>query len=158
MHQVSLYCKPFEQLSPSELYKILQLRTQVFVIEQNCIYLDLDDKDQLSSHVWLAGKDGQILAYGRVIPPGVSYEEYASIGRIASALPTRREGWGRKICKECLSETEKQFPGIPIKISAQSYLIPFYESFGFVAKGEDYLEDNIPHRAMVRKSLPPSVG
>ncbi|MGB4966462.1 MAG: GNAT family N-acetyltransferase [Microgenomates group bacterium] len=148
-----IFFKSFDQLDTLQLYKILQLRSAVFVVEQNCIYPDLDDKDQMSYHLWMEDNEGHAMAYGRILPPGVSYQGYSSIGRIVSSQKYRKEGRGRQICGLCVEKTHMLFPDFPIKISAQSYLLKFYESFGFEAIGSEYLEDEIPHQAMVKKRL-----
>lgn len=142
--------KAFEDLTPFELYRILQLRSMVFVVEQNCVYLDADDKDQGSKHLMLLDLSGALLAYCRILPPGLSYEGYASIGRVVSHPEYRQHGWGRKIMQHALQECGKLYPGMPVKISAQSYLLNFYRSLGFQPIGEEYLEDDIPHTAMIR--------
>ncbi len=145
--------KTFESLTPLELYQILQLRSRVFVVEQNCVYLDADDKDQKSVHLMIRNQNGLLMAYARLLPEGLSYEGFASIGRVVSHPEYRRFGWGRKIMNYALQECERLYPGIPIKISAQSYLLTFYESMGFQAIGAEYLEDDIPHTAMVRLGI-----
>ena len=147
---VSYRMKIFDDLTPLELYQILQLRSLVFVVEQNCVYLDADDKDQRSTHLMISDQNGILLAYARLLPEGLSYNGYASIGRVVSHPEYRRFGWGRKIMEYALRECERLYPGIPIKISAQSYLLQFYQSMGFQPIGAEYLEDNIPHTAMIR--------
>jgi len=147
---VSYRMKIFDDLTPLELYQILQLRSLVFVVEQNCVYLDADDKDQRSYHLMISDQNGILLAYARLLPEGLSYNGYASIGRVVSHPEYRRFGWGRKIMEYALRECERLYPGIPIKISAQSYLLQFYQSMGFQPIGAEYMEDNIPHTAMIR--------
>ncbi len=144
--------KPFEELSPIELYRIIQLRINVFVVEQNCPYPELDDKD-ISSYHLMVWNQNTLIAVTRIVPPGISYAQYASIGRVASHIDYRRSGAGRLAMQESINVCEKLFPGYNIKISAQSYLIPFYESFHFEVSSEEYLEDNIPHHAMIRHSV-----
>ncbi len=143
--------KHFKQLSPEEFYQWTQLRLEVFVVEQNCPYQDLDGKDLSSYHV-LGKANGRVLAGSRLLPPGLSYEGFASIGRVVTHPEIRHTGAGRLVMKQSLSYCESFFEGSAIKISAQSYLIRFYESFGFEKTGEEYLEDNIPHWAMIRPS------
>ncbi len=143
--------KHFNQLTALELYRILQLRAMVFVVEQNCPYQDLDGKDLESYHQWIWDGE-QVIAVTRIVPPGISYPDYVSIGRVVSHPTFRRTGVGRIIMKESILRCEELFPGRSIKISAQSYLIPFYASFGFNSVGEEYLEDFIPHQAMIRYS------
>ncbi|MEP7195094.1 MAG: GNAT family N-acetyltransferase [Saprospiraceae bacterium] len=143
-------CKKYESLELNELYAILQLRTEVFVVEQNCVYQDMDDKDQLAYHVMIFNEK-KLVATSRLLAEGISYDNYSSIGRICSSPLHRRQGLGLQIVKESILFNEELFPEYSIKISAQTYLKKFYTSFGFEAIGEDYLEDDIPHIAMIRK-------
>ena len=143
-------CKPFYELSLDELYALMALRQEVFVVEQDCPYLDADGKDQNAWHMMGFDKNEKLIACARIASRGVFYENYASIGRIVSAPSVRGKGVGKKLIYACLEEVEKLFQKQPIKISAQCYLIRFYESFGFETTGEEYLEDNIPHIAMIR--------
>ena len=142
-------CYAFEELTLVQLYKIMKLRQEVFVVEQNCPYLDADDKDQESFHLVSWDKQGAAVAYVRLLPKGVSYEKYASIGRVVTSKSIRGSGGGKKLMQEALVWSEKLFPGAPLKISAQSYLLKFYRELGFQPVGEEYLEDDIPHWAMV---------
>jgi ElaA protein len=136
----------FNELSVAELYAILQLRNEVFVVEQNCVYQDADSKDALSYH--LSCWDGNnLVAYCRILPPGISYAE-ASIGRVVSSPAYRNTGYGRELMKEAIIRTQAQFDCNAIKISAQLYLQKFYEQLGFIQVSETYLEDNIPHIEM----------
>lgn len=141
--------KNFQDLTLNELYQWIQLRLEVFVIEQNCPYQDLDDKDRHGYHL-LGKENGKILAGSRLLPPGISYEHYASIGRVVTHPSIRHTGAGKMVMIQSLVHCAKLFQGNALKISAQSYLIRFYESFGFIKIGEEYLEDNIPHCAMIR--------
>jgi|SRR5215218_850015 len=150
--QLHWVLKKFEELTPYELYAILQLRNSVFVVEQACVFQDADDKDQESHH--LMGFDGHTLvAYTRLLPPGLSYPQ-ASIGRVVTALAVRRNGAGRVLIERSIYEVYKLFGNGPIKIGAQSYLKHFYESFGFVQTGTPYLEDGIEHIYMVKEPQP----
>ena len=142
-------CLPYFALSLDELYETMVLRQSVFVVEQNCPYLDADGRDQRSYHLMGYSEDGNLLAYARLLPPGVSYPDYPSIGRVLNALEMRGKGVGRELMQEAISRCIDLFGNIAIKISAQCYLTSFYESFGFVAEGEEYLEDDIPHIAMI---------
>ena len=142
-------CLPFDQLSPGQLYKIMKLRQEVFVVEQNCPYLDADDKDQESFHLVSWDENGEALAYVRLLPKGLSYPEYASIGRVVTSAKIRRSGGGKELMQEALLWAKKLFGDTPVKISAQSYLLSFYRSLGFEPIGDEYLEDDIPHRAMI---------
>lgn len=143
------HCKPFSDLSSSVIYGILKLRSEVFVVEQNCIYLDCDNKDLDSLQSWIQNQEGQIIATARILPKGVSYADYISIGRVATHFDLRRTGVGKLLMHHVLEMCKLHFPGELIKISAQSYLLDFYARFGFSKTGEEYLEDNIPHCAMV---------
>ncbi len=137
----------FKELSTEELYTILQLRNEVFVVEQNCVYQDADNKDSISFH--LSGWDGgNLVAYCRILPPGVSYTE-ASIGRVVSSPEYRNKGYGKQLMNEAIIHTLAQFECNTIKISAQLYLQKFYEQLGFVKLSDSYMEDNIPHIEML---------
>jgi ElaA protein len=141
--------KPFVELTPQELYSILQLRNEVFIVEQNCPYQDMDNKDLKSWH--LMGKiNDKLVAYSRLLGPGISYSE-SSIGRIVSSPSARKTGMGKKLMKESIEQIKFLFKTDIIRIGAQLYLKKFYESFGFVQDGDIYLEDNIPHIIMLRK-------
>ncbi len=149
---MALIIKQYPDLTLDELYELLQFRQEVFVVEQNCPYLDADgEKDKLSWHLWLTDASGKMSAYCRVLPKGLGYRGYVAIGRVISRLDQRRTGVGRKIMEEAINWIKKQWPEESIKISAQCYLDRFYASLGFVATGEEYLEDNIPHQAMILK-------
>lgn len=143
--------KYFDDLTLTELYDVLQLREAVFQIEQNCIYKDIDDKDRKCYHLMLY-KEAELVAYCRLVPDGISYDGYASIGRVVSNSNYRKEGYGRQLMAKAMEKMMQVFPHLPIKISAQLYLQKFYESFGFTVVGEWYMEDDIPHIAMVKKS------
>ena len=140
--------KPFSALSPEELYTILQLRSEVFVVEQNCVYLDLDGKDQYCQHLmgWL---DGQLVAYTRLVPPGVSYE-FPSIGRVVTSPKARRGGWGRLLMEKSIEQVQLLYGISPIRIGAQLYLKAFYTSLGFAQSSDIYMEDGIEHIEMTR--------
>ncbi len=144
-------CKAFDELSLNELYKIMALRQEVFVVEQNCPYLDADGIDQLSLHLFYRTDKGQIVAYARLIPKGISYSDYPSIGRVITSPQHRRKGLGRAIMNAALDWSTTNWIGQTIKISAQCYLEQFYTSLGFEGVGGSYLEDGIPHLAMIRK-------
>lgn len=138
--------KHFSELNTTELYDILELRSKVFVVEQNCVYLDLDYKDQSSWH--LMGRiNDKLASYVRIIPPGVSYEE-ASIGRVVTDPEQRGKGLGKELMLAAIERTRKQFNIQSIKIGAQCYLKKFYGDLGFIICSEEYLEDGIPHIEM----------
>jgi ElaA protein len=139
--------KSFNELSIIELYQLLQLRAEVFVVEQNCPYLDLDDKDQKSFHV-LGYHNGKLVAYTRLVPIGVSYNVEPSIGRVVTHPSVRSLGYGKLLMNYSITETKKRFNSNVIVIGAQCYLDKFYQNLGFVPEGEIYLEDNIPHITM----------
>ncbi len=142
-------CLPFSQLSNDELYRLMALRQEVFIVEQDCPYLDADGKDQEAYHLMGKTSEGLILACARILPPGISYHGYASIGRVVSSLSIRNRGEGHRLMKEALRITKKLYAYFPVKISAQCYLEKFYGQYGFEAMGEPYLEDGIPHIAMI---------
>ncbi|MFK8056980.1 MAG: GNAT family N-acetyltransferase [Saprospiraceae bacterium] len=134
----------FAELSATQLYEILRLRSEVFVVEQNCVYQDMDGLDLSSLH--LCEWDGpKLLAYTRLIGPGVDFEDASAIGRIITCPSVRRKGHGRPIILESIKECEKHWPLVPIKLHAQSYLLKFYGEFGFKPYGEEFLEDGLPH-------------
>lgn len=147
--QLTYSVKPFVELSLTELYRVLQLRQEVFVVEQDCPYLDADDKDQVSIHVLGTDGKGVLHSYTRLVPLGLSYQSYVSIGRVVTSIASRRQGTGIELMQKSIAACRNTWPGMPIKISAQQYLIDFYQKFGFVPIGEGYLEDDIPHIAMV---------
>ena len=142
--------KKFHELTLDELYAILQLRSKVFIVEQNCIYNDVDGKDQLAWHL-LGKEDGQLVAYTRILPPGIVYSDPA-IGRVVIAPSKRSSGLGRELMKLSIEHCEKLFGNTSITVSAQAYLKKFYESLGFFAVGDEYLDDGIPHIEMTRKA------
>lgn len=141
-------CKAFSEHSADELYKILQLRSMVFVVEQNCPYLDCDNNDQQALHFGLWQNDN-IIAYVRLLSPGLMYKE-PSIGRVCTAPSIRNTGIGRQLMKKAIEEIYRLYGEVPIRIGAQLYLKKFYGSFGFIEEGNIYLEDNIEHIIMVK--------
>ena len=140
---MSFQLKNFNELSNQQMYKILQQRTQVFVVEQNCPYLEVDGKDEASLHLFKE-VDGVIAAYCRLLPPGISYEE-ASIGRVLVHESFRGQGLAETMMKQAIQYIVETMQQPTIKIQAQSYLEKFYSSLGFEKISEEYLEDNIPH-------------
>jgi ElaA protein len=141
--------KHYSDLSLDEFHDILQLRINVFVVEQNCPYAELDGKDKLSYHIYL--KDNttdKICACARILPQGISYPE-VSIGRVASDTNRRGRGIGQELMKQTLNFITEKFGEVSVRISAQKYLVEFYESFDFVSTGKEYLEDDIPHVEMI---------
>jgi ElaA protein len=147
MMQLNWVFKKFTELTAAELYAIMQLRNEVFVVEQNCAYQDADDKDQKSEH--FCGWDNEkLVAYTRIIPPGISYPE-ASIGRVVTSPAYRRTGAGRQLMQQSINLTFGRFNCTAIKIGAQVYLTNFYQSLGFEQCSPMYLEDGIPHIEMI---------
>ena len=143
-------CKKFDALTPAELYEILRLRSEVFVVEQQCIFLDQDRKDADAHH--LMGWQGDTLAaYARLLPPGLMYPEM-SIGRVVSSPAFRKTGAGRQLMEEAITGCRRLFGSGPIRIGAQLYLKNFYSSLGFNISGDEYLEDGIRHVEMTRIS------
>jgi len=140
--------KRFNELSTHELYVILQLRSEVFVVEQDCVYQDLDNKDQNAYHV-LGVLDNEIVAYARIFKPGDYFLE-SSIGRIVVKKEFRKFQYGYKLVENSIQFIENNLQQNTILISAQSYLTKFYNSLGFIRVGEEYLEDGIPHIKMLK--------
>ena len=145
---IQFIIKPFHELTTDELYAMLQLRSEVFVVEQNCVYQDIDGKDQKAIHV-LGYSEGILVAYSRLFKPK-DYFEYASIGRVIVKASHRDQKLGHELMRVSIDAIKTLFQETKITISAQLYLQKFYESHGFVIVGESYLEDNIPHIEMKR--------
>lgn len=141
----------FSELTLDQLYEILRLRQEVFIVEQDCPYLDTDGKDQGSYHVIGVDKNSKIQAYTRLVPPGVSYDGYSSIGRVVTSSAIRGHKQGKPLMQHSISSCQDYWPQHDIKISAQTYILKFYNDLGFIEVGDEYLEDGIPHNAMVRK-------
>jgi ElaA protein len=141
--------KHFNDLSVNELHEIMALRQTVFIVEQNCPYLDADFKDLQSYHLFLRNEEGRMVAYSRLVPEGISYPDFTSIGRVVVHPEIRRTGTGKQLMVESISACVSCFGNKSIKISAQSYLRDFYASFGFEQISEPYMEDDIPHIAMI---------
>jgi len=143
--------KSFSELTTTELYQILQLRSEVFVVEQDCVYQDIDFKDQKALHI-LGVKNDTIIGYTRIFKPG-DYFTNASIGRVVVATEFRKHGFGHSLMKASIEVINSHFKVEEITISAQLYLKYFYESHGFFQVGEGYLEDGIPHIRMDRLKI-----
>lgn len=141
----------FNNLTTDSLYEILRLRQEIFIVEQDCPYLDADGKDQSSHHVLGRSDHQELVAYIRLVPPGISYEGYSSIGRVVVKENVRKTGCGKKLMQYGIEKCKELYPDMPIKISAQCYLLKFYSDLSFEAIGEAYLEDDIPHQAMVMR-------
>ena len=140
--------KSFADLSLDELYSLLRLRQQVFVVEQHCPFVDCDNMDQASWHLQYRTDNGHLHAYCRLLPVDIAYEGYASIGRVISSIEYRKRGLGIQLMQQALSHCKELFGDTPLQIGAQLYLKEFYERFGFVAVGDVYIEDDIEHILM----------
>ncbi len=146
MSELQWKCTGFNELSPHQLYSILRLRMDVFVMEQDCAYQDMDNCDQDALHV-TAMQDAELLCYARLLPPGVKYQT-VSIGRVITQKSIRRDGFGKRLMSKSLEYCQQYWPGETITISAQQHLEKFYCELGFVTESEPYLEDGIPHIQM----------
>lgn len=144
-----LAIKTFDGLELKELYQILQLRSEVFVVEQDCVYQDMDNMDYCALHI-MGIRNNTIMAYTRIFKPGDYYRE-ASIGRVIVKKTERGNGYASDIMHYSLKAISERFGLVPVRISAQKQLINFYNSLGFVEIGNGYLEDGIPHIAMLRE-------
>lgn len=144
-------CKLLDNFNSRELYEILAMRIAVFVVEQNCVYQELDGKKDFYSHHLAGYVHGELVACARLVPPGISYEEM-SIGRVITSPKHRGEGYGKALIAQALTELESLFGKHPVRISAQLYLQKFYEGFGFEKVSDVYDEDGIPHIEMLRKA------
>ena len=144
--------KSFDELTNRELYQVLRLRSAVFVVEQDCVYQDMDNKDQRAIHV-LGMEQDRLVGYTRIFGPG-DYFGRASIGRVVVDPDRRMYGYGKQLMLASLAWLKEHFPDSGIEISAQSYLLPFYGGLGFTARGEEYMEDGIPHVRMLYASGP----
>lgn len=149
---MNLVIKHYKDLTIDELYNIMVLRQEVFVVEQDCPYLDADGKDKIGWHVMISDESDQLMAYTRLLAPGTSYEKYSSIGRVVSNGKGRGKGFGKAVMEASIKAIKELFPSHSIKISAQCYLLKFYNDLGFKKVGEEYLEDGIPHMGMIRES------
>lgn len=141
--------KSFDELSTKEFHDIVKARIDVFVVEQNCPYPDLDGYDEKALHLW-AEQDGEVAAYCRIFAPGIKYPE-ASIGRVLTNQTFRRLKLGKILMRFALNTIEAQFRTTSVRISAQDYLLKFYSEFGFEATDKKYLEDDLPHTEMFRQ-------
>lgn len=141
--------RTFDELDTRQLYQILQLRSEIFVVEQHCAYQDLDGKDYKALHI-LGIEENILVAYTRILGPGDYFKE-AGIGRVTVKRNKRGHGYGLHIMQISIKTITDRFGSVPILISAQKYLIDFYNSLGFVEMGNEYLEDGIPHIGMLRK-------
>lgn len=145
--------KKHDELKLNELYELLKLRASVFVVEQDCPYLDLDGKDSRATHI-LGYQKNKLVAYSRVFRPGAFEKKHARIGRIVIHKQRRKKGIGLELVQKSIAFCKEHFGSQTIKISAQVYLKNFYNQCGFIEKGEIYLEDGIPHFAMYLNYTP----
>ena len=146
--QLEVTCRNFYSLTPADVYEMLRLRSEVFVVEQNCVFLDADNKDQECDHVFIR-HDRKLVSCSRLVPPGVTYKEM-SIGRVVTHPSVRGKGVGKLLMEKSLWFLFQKFGEGPVKIGAQLYLRKFYETFGFLQCGDVYDEDGIDHIPMLK--------
>lgn len=139
----------FSEINSHDMYQILRLRSEVFVLEQNCAYLDMDNIDQQALHLYQKSPSGEVISYARILPPNLLNNQQSSIGRVVVAKEHRQEKLGYALMLTAIEHTKKLFPDHPIQISAQTYLTQFYQRLGFINTGHFYLEDDIPHQEMI---------
>lgn len=142
-------CRRLADLTASSLHRIHVARQQVFVVEQRCVFQDADDVDERSQHLVAWSADERLLAYARIVDPGVKYAE-ASIGRVLTTEAARGRGLGRLLIRRAVEQVMRDFPEAGVRISAQQRLQGFYREVGFISVGEPYLEDDMPHVEMLR--------
>lgn len=145
---IKYYIKKYNELTINEFHDLLALRINVFVVEQNCPYSELDGKDKKAIHVFGVDDKNKIVAVARILPKGVSYKEF-SIGRVATHQLVRQQNKGIELMQQCMAYIKRNYPTENVRISAQSHLEKFYNKFGFKSTGKTYLEDNIPHTEML---------
>lgn len=154
MQDIGWSCKQFSQLGNHELYALIKFRIDIFVVEQNCAYAELDDKDR-DANAWhvLAQRGSALLAYARLLPPGLSYAD-CSIGRFAVHADVRRRGLGSQLLQQCIKQATQLWPRHGITLGAQQHLTGFYQQHGFEPVSAVYMEDGIPHIDMHRTATP----
>ena len=155
MSAPEITCQSFDELSNSDLYDMLKLRSAVFVVEQDCVFPDMDDYDQQAQHILLK-VDDRLVAYARLLAAGTKYQGGPSIGRVVTDESVRRDGYGRILMSAAVARCRELWPGETVIISAQQYLENFYCSFGFTTVSEPYLEDGIYHLEMHLEGSPDS--
>ncbi len=149
---ITWQCATFSELSAAQLYAILGSRSEVFVVEQNCVYQDMDGADPACQHLMAWTSAQQLAAYLRIVPPGIKFTE-ASLGRVITSKAARGTGVGKQLLSKGLEQLQLRYPGQPVRIGAQQYLEKFYQSFGFVTVSEMYLEDDIAHVEMLKAGV-----
>jgi len=149
MEKITWHTKHYKELTVDEFYDLIYLRTEVFVVEQDCPYQEVDEKDKVAYHLFGKTTNGEIIAVTRILPKGVSYPEI-SIGRVALKKTYRGKGIADELMKETLVFIESKFGDDPIRISAQEYLLNYYGKYNFKPVGDMYLEDDIPHVEMLK--------
>ena len=142
----------FAELNTQDVYDIFKLRQDVFIIEQSCLYQDFDGKDFTALHL-IGRENGQLVAYLRLFAENDYFANHCSFGRVVTSPRVRGNGCGKLLIKKAIEVIKQRWPNTPCKISAQSYLGKFYSSFGFARIGNEYLEDNIPHIAMIKPAI-----
>jgi len=151
---VRFRCRAFEDLWVREMHDLYQLRNEVFIVEQNCPYQDIDGLDPHALHLLGLGEgtsgDPMLICYARLLPMGTSYPEHAAIGRVITKQTVRGTGLGHVLMREAMRIVDAEWDTPPLRLGAQDYAIPFYEALGFQSIGEHYLEDGIPHTTMER--------
>lgn len=147
--QISFYTRKFEDLTLKELHDIFALRSEVFVVEQDCVYQDIDGKDFDALHLYIKDEKDSLLAYTRVFEKDAYHKGFVSIGRVVVSPKARGQALGKTIMQYSIDECQKHYGSEAIKISAQKYLDKFYTELGFKATGKEYLEDGIPHMEMI---------
>lgn len=150
---IHYHCLSYDDLTKAQLYSLLALRQEVFIVEQHCPYLDADGNDQEAYHLLGLTEEGKLATYSRLLPQGVSYPGHAAIGRVVTASFARGKGLGKPLMMEATAYTRKIWGSVPIKLSAQAHLQAYYRSVGFQAVGDIYLEDGIPHIGMVYREV-----
>ncbi len=150
---IRLMLVPFQQLSTAQLYALLKLRCEVFVVEQECIYQDIDGLDEVAMHLLVADVSAQLLAYARILPPSTAFQE-AAIGRIVTHRSWRGKGYGRWLISQSVESARQLYPEKGIRIGAQAHLQDFYQDCGFETVGEPYDEDGILHVEMLWSGTP----
>jgi len=148
---ISYRILPFYEMTLDELYEVLALRAEVFVVEQDCPYQDVDGLDQKAYHLLGRDEEGTLVSYTRLLPKGMSYVDYPAIGRVITSAKIRGKKKGKELMEASIEACDELFGKQSLKISAQSHLEKYYNSVGFEGTGETYLEDGIPHMAMVLK-------